>query len=63
MEFCGLGFDPAYADTASNSKPSATASATQISEPIHTQGIGEWRRYEERLRPLATRLAELGLTP
>lgn len=63
MEFCGLDFDPAYADTASNSKPSATASATQIREPIHTQGIGEWRRYEERLRPLATRLAELGLTP
>lgn len=63
MEFCGLGFDPAYADTTRNTAPSATASATQIREPIHTHGIGEWRRYEERLRPLATRLVELGIAP
>ena len=63
MEFCGLDFDDAYADTTSNTTPSATASATQVREPIHTHGIGEWRRYEERLRPLATRLAELGITP
>lgn len=62
MEFCGLGFDPAYAETTSNRTPSATASASQIREPIHTHGIGEWRRYEEHLRPLATRLAELGIT-
>jgi len=61
MEFCGLGFDPAYADTTRNSSPSGTASASQIREPIHTHGIGEWRRYETRLRPLATRLAELGI--
>ena len=63
MEFCGLDFDPAYADTTSNTAPSATASATQVREPIHTHGIGEWRRYEERLRPLAARLAELGIAP
>lgn len=63
MEFCGLDFDPAYADTTRNTAPSATASATQVRAPIHTHGIGEWRRYEARLRPLATRLAELGIAP
>ena len=61
MEFCGLDFDPAYADTTRNSTPSATASATQIREPIHTHGIGEWRRYTAHLQPLANRLAELGV--
>ncbi|HSD15934.1 MAG TPA: sulfotransferase [Thermomonas sp.] len=63
MEFCGLTFDPAYADTTRNRAPSATASATQIREPIHTHGIGEWRRYEARLQPLAARLAESGIAP
>jgi hypothetical protein len=63
MQFCGLEFDPAYADTTRNTTPSATASATQVREPIHTHGIGEWRRYEAHLRPLAARLAELGIAP
>ncbi len=61
MEFCGLGFDSAYVDITLNTSPSATASNTQIREPIHKQGLGEWRRYEGRLQPLQQRLGELGV--
>ena len=61
MEFCGLDFDPVYVDITRNTSPSATASSTQIREPIHAQGVGEWRRYEEKLRPLQERLNELGI--
>lgn len=61
LEFCGLDFDPVYTDITRNTSPSATASSTQIRDSIHVHGIGEWRRHEERLAPLATRLRELGL--
>lgn len=61
MEFCGLDFDPAYVDITRNASPSATASSTQIREPIHMHGVGEWRRYEDKLQPLQARLRELGV--
>ncbi len=61
MEFCGLDFDPAYVDITRNTSPSATASSVQIRDPIHTQALGEWRRYEDRLQPLQQRLRELGV--
>ena len=61
MAFCGLDFSPAYVDITRNTSPSATASKSQIREPIHTQGLGQWRRYEERLQPLMSRLQELGV--
>lgn len=61
MAFCGLGFDPAYVDITRNTSPSATASSAQIREPIHAHGIGEWRRYQDRLQPLMARLGELGV--
>ena len=63
MEFCGLRFDPAYVDITRNTMPSKSASASQVREPIHRQGVGEWRRYEAQLAPLAQRLAELGYGP
>lgn len=63
MAFCGLDFSPAYVDITQNTSPSATASKTQIREPIHTQALGKWRRYEERLQPLVSRLHELGVAP
>lgn len=61
MAFCGLDFNPAFADITRNTSPSATASSTQIRDPIHLHGIGEWRRYEDRLHPLRERLGELGV--
>ena len=61
MEFCGLEFDPRFIDITGNTSPSDTASAAQIRSPIHRGGIGEWRRYEQRLQPFLARLRELGI--
>lgn len=62
MAFCGLDFSPDYVDITRNTCPSGTASKTQIREPIHTQAVGKWRRYEDRLQPLMSRLQELGVS-
>lgn len=49
MEHCGLPYEPECADIERNQTPSATASSSQVREPLHTRGIGAWRRYAEPL--------------
>lgn len=63
FEFCGLEFDPAFADITRNAKPASTASAVQVRAAIHQDAISEWMRYEQYLQPLRTRLEELGMVP
>ena len=57
MEHCGLPFDPACVDIESNRTPSATASSSQVREPLHVRGIGAWRRYAEPLEETRAWLA------
>lgn len=52
MAHCGLPFEAGCVDLERNATPSATASSSQIREPVHTRGIGAWRRYAEPLRPM-----------
>lgn len=54
--FCGLDFDPGCVDITSNLSPVATASSSQVRQPINAKGIGAWRRYERQLQPLRERL-------
>lgn len=61
MRFCGMSFDPAYVDITRNDAPVATASRSQVRQPLNRRGIGAWRRYESHLRPLRDRLNELGV--
>lgn len=49
MDHCGLSFEPDCVDLLRNSAPSATASSTQVREPLHVRSIGAWRRYSEPL--------------
>lgn len=49
MEHCGLPFEPECVDLLRNTSPSATASSSQVREPLHTRGIGAWQRYAEPL--------------
>lgn len=56
MDFCGIPFDPACVDITRNTAPVATASSSQVRQPIHTRGIGAWRRYATGLAPLRERL-------
>jgi hypothetical protein len=60
MAHCGLPFEAGCADLTRNTSPSATASSSQIREPLHARGIGAWRRYAEPLAA-ARALLEAGL--
>ncbi len=52
LAHCGLDFDSACLAFERNAAPVATASATQVREPIYRSAIGRWRRYERELAPL-----------
>jgi tetratricopeptide (TPR) repeat protein len=58
LEFCGLAWEPGCVDLAGNARAVNTASSAQVREPIHQRSIAAWRRYEDRLGPLAARLGE-----
>ncbi len=50
-EFIGIPHEPGLTDIQANSRPSSTASSTQIRDPINTKGVGSWLRYREFLTP------------
>ena len=52
LDYCGLPFEPACSDSASNPAPVATLSSAQVREPIHTRALQEWRHYAAQLEPL-----------
>ncbi len=56
LDFCGLhGAEDAWR-IERNTRAVATASTTQVREPINARGVGAWRRYEAHLQPLLRRL-------
>lgn len=59
MRFCGLDFEPQSIDITANAAPVATASSSQVRQPIHSRGVGAWRRYADYLEPLRARLDQL----
>ncbi len=52
LEFCGLDWDDACLDYASNPRPVGTLSRWQVRQPLYTSSIGRWRRYRGQLAPL-----------
>jgi len=56
LAFCGLPFQPECLDITGNTAPVATASSSQVRQPINTRGIGAWRKYETSLGTLRERL-------
>ncbi|RNF83757.1 tetratricopeptide repeat-containing sulfotransferase family protein [Montanilutibacter psychrotolerans] len=58
LAFCGLPAAEGISDLASNTAPVATLSAAQVREPIHSRGVGEWRRYEAQLQGLRELLGD-----
>jgi tetratricopeptide (TPR) repeat protein len=57
LAFCGLPWQDGIVDIDRRSGPVATASATQVREPIHQRFVEQWRRYESQLAPMRERLA------
>lgn len=54
---CGLPFEDGCLDHTRNSTSVATLSSAQVRQPIHSRGIGEWKRYGPRLEELQSLLS------
>jgi hypothetical protein len=56
LGFCNLPWEDACLKFHENASPTATASAAQVREPIHTRSSELWRCYETGLNPLINTL-------
>lgn len=60
---CGLEWDDACLEFHTNNAPTATASAAQVREPVHTRSIDLWKHYQAELEPLRGAIADAGGDP
>ena len=58
---CGLPFETACLSPHEAQGAVASASSSQVRQPINAGGVGAWKRYEAQLAPLHKRLADMGL--
>lgn len=56
MRFCGIPFEPECIDITRNATPVSTASSSQVRQAINRRGVDAWRRYEQYLEPLQSRI-------
>lgn len=63
IDFIGLEWDEACLRPSENRRSVKTASQWQVRQPVHTQSVERWRRYEAHLGPLleAVHATELGV--
>ncbi len=57
----GLDWDDRVVDFHAATSPSATASAAQVRQPVHTRSIGAWRKHEDKMTDVARKLRAAGL--
>jgi len=57
MAFCGVPYAPDSIDITRNATPVATASSSQVRQPIHAGNLDAWEKYSTHLRPLKDRLS------
>jgi hypothetical protein len=60
LAFCGLPWDDAVLSPEGNARPSTTASAAQVRQPVHAGSIGRWKAVADGLEPLRRRLSDAG---
>jgi tetratricopeptide (TPR) repeat protein len=58
LEFAGLEFETACLSPQQARRAVNTASSMQVREPIHTRGVGHWRRYASHLGELQQALSQ-----
>ncbi|MFO1509067.1 MAG: sulfotransferase [Steroidobacteraceae bacterium] len=61
LDWCGLDFHPDCLEFHRHAGPTATASAAQVREPMHSRSVGASRRLWEELAPLRAALASSGV--
>ena len=55
---CGLEWDPCCLDFHRTERQVRTVSVAQVRQPIYTNAVGRWRRFEPFLGPLLRELAD-----
>jgi Flp pilus assembly protein TadD len=61
LAWCGLDWQEGVHLPSESDKPSSTASAAQVREPVHTRSVQKWRRFAAGLAPLKARLVAAGI--
>lgn len=61
LDWCGLDWQAQVLAPAANERPSTTASAAQVREPIHASSVQKWRLHAQGLTPLKVRLEAAGI--
>jgi hypothetical protein len=56
LDHCGLPFEPQCMRFYENSRKVSTVSSEQVRQPIYSEGVNQWRHYEEWLGPMAEAL-------
>jgi tetratricopeptide (TPR) repeat protein len=59
LDFCGLESEPGCFKFYRQKRAVMTPSVSQVSKPMYTSSIGQWRHYEEYVRDDMSRLASL----
>lgn len=52
LDHLGLPWDPTVLEFHRTARTVRTASLEQVRRPVYTASIGQWRRWQERLRPM-----------
>ncbi|MCG8637473.1 MAG: tetratricopeptide repeat protein [Desulfobacterales bacterium] len=60
LEFIGLPWEKGCLDFHKTRRRVSTASAVQVRRPVYRDSIGLWKRYEQYLEPLMSRLSSSG---
>jgi tetratricopeptide (TPR) repeat protein len=55
---CGMAYEDACLAFFENRRPVRTASSEQVRQPVYSQGVGYWRRFESHLEPLIKTLGD-----
>jgi hypothetical protein len=59
LSFCGLESEPACFEFYKQKRAVMTPSVGQVTKPMYTSSIGQWRHYEEYARDGMSRLESL----
>jgi tetratricopeptide (TPR) repeat protein len=63
LEYCGLPFEQACLRFHETRRAVQTLSSEQVRQPLYTDALDQWRKFEPWLGPLRQALGELAVTP
>jgi hypothetical protein len=58
VAWCGLDWEPACLTPHQGKSPVRTASVCQVRRPVYTHSVGRWKKYEQALGALFSRLPQ-----